>query len=204
MRHTNYLMVGGELIDDKEVNCFTGDVDEIRIWSAALDGQLIKDRMYERMDNGYPGLVGYFPMEEINRNEQGTVTTSFSLANFGEKDSRVKLVLPSVAGDWESPSQALTAPPLKPGSAKMRMEDTQFNFTASNDEIYFSFPDSSLPLMDNNDFVVTVNYIKDEHGNNSETVEWMFHANFAAVEWFDKVGYAEKYWRTSLSSGTSW
>ena len=63
------------------------------------------------------------------------------------------------------------------------MDDKQFDFVASNDEIYFSFPDSSLPLMDNNDFTVTVQYIKDEHGNNSETVSWMFHADFAAVDW---------------------
>ena len=174
---SHYLTIGGAYDGDAEINRFTGDVDEIRIWGAALDGALISNRMYERMDNSYPGLVGYFPMEEINRNEQGTVITTFSTANFGQKDSQLKI------SNSQSPTQALNAPALKPGSTKLRMEDTQFNFTVSADQVYFSFPDTSLPLMDGNDFVAKVDYIKDEHGNNSETAEWMFHADFASVDW---------------------
>lgn len=178
-----WMLFGGEeLMDIKSgkeyafsYNHFTGDIDEIRIWSAALDGQIIKDRMYDRLDKSYAGLVGYFPMEEISRNEQGTVTTTFSKENFGETDSRL-----AIAGEL---TPSVNAPALLPGSSSMRMDDSQFDFVASNDEIYFSFPDSSLPLMDNNDFTVTVKYIKDEHGNNSETVSWMFHADFAAVDW---------------------
>lgn len=180
---SKWMLIGAEEMMDIPVagqyahtyNHFEGDVDEIRIWSAALDGQLIKDRMYDRLDKSYAGLVGYFPMESIHRNEQGTVTTTFSKENFGETDSRLAIV-----GEL---TPSVNAPALLPGSSSMRMDDSQFDFTASNDEIYFSFPDSSLPLMDNNDFTVTVKYIKDEHGNNSEPVSWMFHADFAAVAW---------------------
>lgn len=191
---SHYLVVGGDLINEQESNLFTGDVDEIRIWGAALDGQLISDRMYERMDNSYPGLVGYFPMDDIHRTEQGNVVTDFSTANFGESDSRLAIV-----GEL---TQSVNAPALKPGSTKMRLEDTQFNFTASEDEIYFSFPDSSLPLMDNNDFVATVSYIKDEHGNSSEPVEWMFHTDFASVKWQGatfQTTEVEKAWNETIS-----
>ena len=182
---SRYLIVGGEISQIRdEHNQFTGDVDEIRIWSAALDGQLVGDRMYERMDNSYPGLVGYFPMENIHRNEQGTVTTDFTMDNFGESSSRLKI--DSLA--TTAMTQSANAPALKPGSTKMRLDDTQFSFTASNDEIYFAFPESVLPLMDGNDFVATVSYIKDDHGNNSEPVCWAFHANFASVEWLGQ-GY---------------
>jgi hypothetical protein len=168
----HYLLVG---------DAFKGDVDEIRIWNAALDGKVISDRMYERMDNSYPGLVGYFPMEEIHRTIQGNVVTDFSTANFGEKDSRL-----SIANAQQALTQSVNAPALKPGSTRMRMEDTQFDFTASGEYIFFSFPDTSLPLMDNNDFTASVSYIKDDHGNNSETVTWMFHADFASVIWGEK------------------
>ena len=185
----HYLAVGGVLQNDSTTSYhFKGDVDEIRIWDAALDGQLISERMYERMDNSYPGLVGYFPMEEIHRTSQGNVVTDFSIDNFGESTSRLKMVRDSVlVGGVKVPTiaEATNAPALKPGSTKMRLADTQFEFTASDDEIYFSFPDSSLPLMDDNDFVATVSYIKDEHGNNSETVQWQFHADFASVKWRD-------------------
>lgn len=195
---SHHLMVGGELTPAEETstNLFTGDVDEIRIWGAALDGKLISDRMYERMDNSYPGLVGYFPMEEISRNQQGTVKTTFSLNNYGEKDSQLKIDPVSASSLTESTN----APALKPGSSKMRMDDSQFDFTASADEIYFTFPDSSLPLMDSNEFVVTIYGIKDEHGNTSEPVSWKFHTDFASVKWPENVAdrVRNKSWDTTL------
>ena len=174
--NSRYLVVGGELAGGEERNRFTGDVDDIRIWSAALDGKLIRERMFERMNDGYSGLVGYFPMEEISR-KSGKVTTTFSADNFGEKNSKLKM-------DNE-PIQSNNAPALKPGSSKIPLADTDFDFATSGDEIYFKFYDNALPLMDNNDFVVTVNNIKDEHGNFSEPVQWMFHTDFASVSWSD-------------------
>ena len=196
-----FITVGAELSGYTEQNRFTGDVDEIRIWEAALDGQLIGDRMYERMDESYPGLEGYFPMENVNRNQQGTVTTFFTLKNYGDTKSRLKLIYGKLDDkgrgiDVENADttqafrqaiyekvQATNAPGLKVGSSKMRMDDSQFDFTASGDEIYLSFPDGSLPLMDGNDFVATVSSIKDEHGNTSEPVSWKFHCDFAALAW---------------------
>jgi hypothetical protein len=187
-----YLQIGGwENAESRQVgHVFKGDVDEVRIWGAALDGQLVKDRMHERMDDGYPGLVGYFPMEEISRTPQGKVTTKFSNKNYGEKDSRVNITVEL--------TESNNAPALKPGSSKMRLDDSQYGFTASDDEIYFSFPDASLPLMDNNDFVATVNYIKDEHANNSEVVMWKFHADFASLSWKDDEVNLTKKWNESL------
>ena len=188
----NYLQIGGwENAESHQIGqVFKGDVDEVRIWGAALDGKLVKDRMYERMDDGYPGLVGYFPMEEISRTPQGNVTTKFSNKNYGEKNSRL-----NIATELKESSNA---PALKPGSSKMRLDDSQFEFTASGDEIYFSFPDAALPLMDNNDFVATVNYIKDEHGNNSEVAMWKFHTDFASLSWKTDEVRLTKAWNESL------
>jgi len=204
---SRYLTVGGVLTDvegdlqSPTTDRFKGDVDEIRIWDAALDGQLIADRMYERMDDSYPGLVGYFPMEEIHRTAQANVVTDFSLQNFGEKGSKLKLALSvggdlqsPTAGDFLSPTEAPTAPALKPGSSNLRLTDKQYGFTASADEIYFSFPDSSLPLMDGNDFVATVSYITDEYGNNSETTQWKFHTDFASLRWNLEEDVIYKMW----------
>ena len=198
---SRFITVGAELTGNQEQKRFTGDVDEIRIWNAALDGQLIKERMYERMDNSYPGLEGYFPMENVNRNQQSTVTTFFTLKNYGDADSQQKIIYGQLdehgigievehADTADAFRQAIyqkvqatNAPGLRVGSSKMRMDDSQYAFTASGDEIYLSFPDGSLPLMDGNDFVATVSNIKDEHDNNSEPVSWKFHCDFAALAW---------------------
>ncbi len=193
-----YLVVGGELNGDTECNHFKGDVDEVRIWNAALDGGLIKDRMYERMDNSYPGLKGYFPMESIHRTEQGNIITEFSLDHFGESNSRLTIVRDSVVvGEEKVPviTQAANAPALKPGSTKLRLDDSDYEFTASSDEIYFSFTKSStLAKMDDNDFVATVSYIKDEHGNESQPVSWKFHCDFACLKWNIEEDNLSKPW----------
>lgn len=181
----HYLVLGGRQtllnVDGHEnlVGSFVGDFDDVRIWSAALDGRIISERMYERMNNRYSGLVGYFPMEEINRTPQGKVQTQFSTANFGEQNSQLKITSQLTMSE--------NAPALKPGSSRMRLDDSQFDFTASSNEIFFSFRETSLPQMDNNDFLVTVMNIKDDHNNNSEPVEWVFHTDFASVAWYDNI-----------------
>ena len=189
---SRYLAVGGRLQGgDSTTGHFVGDVDEIRIWNAALDGQLIGERMYERMDNSYPGLRGYFPMESIHRTGQSNVITEFSLDNFGESTSRLSLIRDSLIVDGQKVpaiTQAANSPALKPGSKRLRLDDSEFDFTASDNEIYFSFPESSLPKMDGNDFTVTVSNIKDEHGNISQPVSWQFHADFASVSWAESSG----------------
>ncbi len=187
---SHYLMVGAEQTtlnaQPSTLNCFKGDVDDIRIWNAAFDGQLIRERMYERMQTGYPGLEGYFPMEDIHRNQQGTVIGEFSLDNFGETDSRLQVVRDSViVNGTKVPAitRADNAPALKPGSSKLRMANTDYDFTVSADEIYFTFPETTLTLMDGNDFVATVSNIRDEHGNKSVPVSWKFHCDFASLTW---------------------
>ena len=179
-----YLFVGGEQTlqapdgsnEGGSTNCFTGDIDEVRLWGTALMSNMIDDRRYERLDSACTALVGYFPMESIHRMQTGTVTTEFSTENFGCKQYVNLVGLGNV-------TQSLTAPALLPGSQLMRLDDQEFDFTASNDEIYFSFPDDALPLMDGNEFIATIDNIKDEHGNPSETIQWKFRADFASLSW---------------------
>ena len=185
------LTVGANQTGTADSGRFTGDVDEIRLWSAALDGQLIKERMYERMDSTCAGLDAYFPMENVNRNEQSTVVTTFSKDNFGDAKSQVKITNDQVA-------EAQTAPALKVGSSRMQLADTQYDFTASADEIYFSFSDKYLSTMDGNDFTVTVKNIADEHGNVSEPVAWQFHADFASLKWNMEEETLSKPWNEAM------
>lgn len=197
----HYLVVGGEQTllaadgtngngEGGVTNCLTGDVDDIRIWNAAIANEVIDEQRYERLNNTYSGLVGYYPMEDIHRIQSGTVTTDFSLKNFGktEKPDEDEMAIGKV-------TQSVNAPALLPGSSRMRMDAQQFDITTSGDQIYFTFKDDALPQMDGNDFKVTVKDIKDEHGNISETVKWAFHADFAGFMWLggDAVNI-EKNW----------
>ena len=164
------LLVGGG---------FTGDIDEVRVWNAVLTGEMIAARQYERLDSTYAGLIGYFPMESIHRDENGTVVTEFSTENFGDNSQHDNLRV--VNG--ELLSQAASSPALLPGSRLMRLKDTEFDFSVSDREIYISFRDEMLPKMDGNEFTVTISNIKDSHGNISDPIVWKFDAEFAIIEW---------------------
>ena len=201
--NSHYLVIGGEqtILDEQgtaaggAIRLFEGDIDEVRIWNAALSGDLINQRRYERLDSTYSGLIGYFPMESIHREPTGEVTTEFSTLNFGNKKAHQLKMEGSIA-------ESLNAPALLPGSQRMRLDKNEYDVTASSDEIYFSFPDHMLAKLDGNDFTVTIENIKDEHGNSSESVAWTFHADLAALEWKDDEIDIEKKWNENSSVTT--
>lgn len=198
--NSHYLVIGGELtlLDEQGTNAggttnlFTGDIDEVRIWNAAITSKLLDKRRYERLDSTYSGLIGYFPMESIHRTTAGTVEATFTTKNFGNN----KVHKLTAEGQV---TESVNAPALKPGSQHMRLNQNEFDFTAANDDIYFSFKPFMLPKMDGNDFSVTIENIKDEHGNPSEPVEWMFHADFASLNWDVEAIDLEKEWDSSLT-----
>ena len=156
----------------------TGGIDDVRIWNAALEGKNIADRRYEHLDSTYAGLIGYFPFESIHRTKTGTVTTAFTIYNFGDK----KVSRLAATGVDEEHNLSPTAPALLPISQRMRLADTEYNFTASERSIYFSLPDDILPRMDGSDFTFRVANVKDLSGNISEPVEWTLHCDFSTLD----------------------
>ena len=156
---------------------FSGSIDDVRIWNAALESKNIDDRRYERLDSTYAGLIGYFPFESIHRTKNGNVTTEFTTYNFGDKQvSRL-----TATGVDQEHNLSATAPALLPISQRMRLDATEYNFTASERSIYFSLPDDILPRMDGSDFTFRVANVKDLSGNVSEPVEWTLHCDFSTL-----------------------
>ena len=156
---------------------FSGSIDDVRIWNAALESKNIDARRYERLDSTYAGLIGYFPFESIPRTKNGNVTTEFTTYNFGDKQVS-KL---TATGVDQEHNLSATAPALLPISQRMRLDATEYNFTASERSIYFSLPDDILPRMDGSDFTFRVANVKDLSGNVSEPVEWTLHCDFSTL-----------------------
>lgn len=156
---------------------FTGSIDDVRIWNAALESKNIADRRHERLDSTYAGLIGYFPFESIHRTQSGTVTTEFSLYNFGDK----KVSKLTASGVDKEHNLSASSPALLPISQRMRLADVEYNFTASEKSIYFTLPDDILPRMDGSDFTFRVANVKDLSGNMSEPVEWTLHCDFSTL-----------------------
>ena len=157
---------------------FTGSIDDVRIWNAALESKGIADRSHERLDSTYAGLIGYFPFESIHRTQAGNVTTEFSIYNFGDKN----VTKITATGLNKTNNLSASAPALLPISQRMRLATTNYNFTASEKSIYFTLPDDILPRMDGSDFTFRVANVKDLSGNVSEPVEWTLHCDFSTLE----------------------
>ena len=156
---------------------FAGSIDDVRIWNAALESKNIADRRHERLDSTYAGLIGYFPFESIHRTQSGTVTTEFSIYNFGDK----KVSKLTASGVDKEHNLSASSPALLPISQRMRLADVEYNFTASEKSIYFTLPDDILPRMDGSDFTFRVANVKDLSGNMSEPVEWTLHCDFSTL-----------------------
>ena len=166
----NKLYIGGN---------FEGDIDEVRIWNAALTGNLIEERRYARLDSTYAGLIGYFPMESISRESDGNIVATFSLENFGNNSMHYNLALV----DPVHLKKANNSPALLPGSHTHRFADSDFEISVSDREIYINFNDDMLARMDGNEFTVTVSNVKDLHNNSSEPIVWRFVSDFSIWDW---------------------
>jgi hypothetical protein len=123
---THYMFVGGEetlvsatgTSEGGSERHFTGDIDEVRIWATALTSGLIEERRWQRMPNGLYSLMGYFPMEDTQRDSDGNIKSTFNSSNFGYTESQ--LTLSGING------ASLTAPALLPSSSRLRLEQRDF------------------------------------------------------------------------------
>ena len=175
----DYLYIGStkRKVDTEEVDArfFKGDIDELRVWSIAADATTVTSGRYAMVDTAkVVGLVGYFPMQRALLDANGNIIHEFSLVN---------KMLPSTAltPTHATPTQALTAPALKSAPDEQNID---FDFTASNDEIYITLRE--LPSrLHGNQINVRVKNVKDNCDNLSENISWSAVANYNSLEWED-------------------
>ena len=188
----DYLYVGGivkrnaahdQLLE--ESGQFTGDIDELRLWNVASDGTSVTARRYHQVDTAHvAGLVAYYPMEHHRLDANGNIITEFSLADAapGKGASSATQAL----GDGVK--QAATAPALR--SAPLR-QNIDFDFTASNNEIYINL--LTLPSrMHGNLITFVVKNVRDAYDNLSEAVTWSTVVDYGTLEWDQESATIEK------------
>lgn len=79
-----------------------GRIAEFRVWNVVRTSRQIRDGMYRRYPNGYPGMIGYYPMDE------GTGSTAYDLA-CGANGSFSGTI------DWRSTPVEVFGEPIEPG-----------------------------------------------------------------------------------------
>lgn len=163
--------VGNELKPDR---FFKGDIDELTVWKATIDGTSISESRYYQNDSTSSALLVYYPMEHKYKDANGVVHTEFSLDS-GKKTTTGQLL----TAEGPNVTVAANAPSLKTMTTH---ENLDFDFTASEDEIYIKL--KTLPSrMHGNLVSFTVQGVPDVSGNLSEPITWSAKANFSTLKW---------------------
>jgi len=167
----------------KVADLFTGDVDEFTIWKATVDGTSIAESRYFQCDSTLNMLLVYYPMEHKYRDGSGVIQTEFSLAS-GKKSTTGQLF----TAEGPNVTQAITAPPLKTMST---YENIDFDFIASDNEIYITLKTLPSRLQDNL-ISFTVHDVPDINGNTSDAITWTAKADYSALFW--RMEYSGEYY----------
>ncbi len=174
---TNVFLGARERSVDSEVKAdmlFKGDIDEFTVWKATIDGTSIRESRYFQSDSISSALLVYYPMESKHLDSNGVTLTEFSLQS-GKRSTNGELH----TAESKGVVQALNAPPLKTVATRQNID---FDFTASEDEIYITL--KTLPSrMHGNLISFTIQGVPDVYGNLSNPITWTARANYSTLKW---------------------
>lgn len=159
---------------------FTGNIDELRVWSTALSTEAIKRNKNHKLRGDEKGLQAYYPFETWTKNPaDGTYNVLASNANSAEANNTQTLTLGGQASISTIAAGMIDARPetklgYGPGS--------DYTFTASDNKIVFNL---LLPIQKIEGVTLTISAdeILDMRNNLSQPVTWIAYVNRNPLNW---------------------
>lgn len=153
----------------------TGQVDELRVWNATMNAELLRTNRKVRLTGKEPGLVAYYPFEKKTLDAYNqTVTNGSDIDLVTGKHTAVSGK--NIAYTDEAP--ALRTKPTE--------ENVDFTFTASDNKIVIELNEDEAAI-DESTLNFTVREVRDENGNYSEPIRWSAFVNRRQLSWSDNV-----------------
>lgn len=153
----------------------TGQVDELRVWNATMNAELLRTNRKVRLTGKEPGLVAYYPFEKKTLDAYNqTVTNGSDIDLVTGKHTAVSGK--NIAYTDEAP--ALRTKPTE--------ENVDFTFTASDNKIVIELYEDEAAI-DGSTLNFTVREVRDENGNYSEPIRWSAFVNRRQLSWSDNV-----------------
>lgn len=153
----------------------TGQVDELRVWNATMNAELLRTNRKVRLTGKEPGLVAYYPFEKKTLDVYNqTVTNGSDIDLVTGKHTAVSGK--NIAYTDEAP--ALRTKPTE--------ENVDFTFTASDNKIVIELNEDEAAI-DGSTLNFTVREVRDENGNYSEPIRWSAFVNRRQLSWSDNV-----------------
>ena len=184
---TNSLIAGARRITVSAENAvyeydrlFTGKIDEIRVWAATMNSNMIVSNRKLRFTGTESGLVAYYPFEIKKVDDYNQVITTGNDKDLCNNGSAAVMV--AVANGNESAlSYVDDAPALR---VKPTETNVSFSYTASDDKVIISI-DEDPEMIEGCTLNFTVRDLLDENGNYSEPAVWSAFINRNELAWQD-------------------
>ena len=169
---TGYLLFNMETIQ----NYYTGKLDEFRFWNTARKISQIKRDKQHRMNGDEIGLKVYLPFEHYSTDPSGIpiLTPTFN----------DQVINPHMVQAINGVSLINQTPTIK---LQRPVQQIAFTYSVNNDQVILT-PTTSPEIIENVTLDVSVQGIKDLHGNVMESpVTWIAYMDKNQVVWQDDL-----------------
>ena len=187
---TNKMIVGARRISNYEEGysdptytydrAFKGEVDEVRVWGATMNGDQIAKNRKVRFTGSEPGLIAYYPFETKKLDDYNQIVTIGTPNDLTGSGLTAQMV--AFGGSpADAPAYTADAPALH---TKAVEANVSFTYTASSDKIIINI-DEDPATIEGCTLNFTVQSVRDENGNYSEPATWSAFVNRNELVWAD-------------------
>lgn len=174
------IMKHGNEDEPRIFNYFTGAMDEFRLWRIRTTADVIRDRMYKRMNGDEAGLLAYYSFEGT-RESAGVTVTESTLANkatVSQQQSGNATAVGAISFTDDTPALL---------SAEGQTSRYSAQWTANERKIVLT-PDLPKYRMEGCTLTFTVQDVYDAHGNRqSDPIVWSAYVNQNRLTWSESV-----------------
>ena len=190
-KRTTFSAETGEYTFDR---AFKGEVDEIRVWNATMNGDLLAKNRKVRFTGNEAGLMAYYPFEDkvtdLVTNQTSTVGVANDLTGSGHAAELLTLNSQSATLNYVDEAPALRTKPAE--------RNVNFDFTASNEKIVINIDEDAADI-EGCTINLTINSVRDENGNYSDPVIWSAFVNRNELVWGEDALSMTQHVETSSS-----
>ena len=155
---------------------FTGQIDEVRVWNATMNSDMLLKNRKVRLTGSEDGLIAYYPFETQTLDE-GNQVVSVGTAKDLTSNLSTQMLTPS--GYTADLSYSDEAPAMR---QKPTETNVSFTFVASNEKVVINI-DEDPAIIEGCTLNFTVRDVRDENGNYSVPAVWSAFVNRKELNW---------------------
>ena len=191
---TNSLIAGAHRVTVSAENAeyeydraFVGSIDEIRVWAATMNSDLIVNNRKVRFTGSESGLAAYYPFEIKDIDGFNQVITKGEVKDLCGNGGNA--VMRMISGGAQSvPSFADDAPAMR---TKPTETNVAFSYVASDEKVIITI-DEKPERIEGCTLNFTVRDLLDKNGNYSEDAIWSAFVNRRELAWQDETVSVEQ------------